>query len=125
MEGKMKTYTIALATRLKRKVFLAGNIPADVERLSREALNEEGIDIKETLFYDYGYVCCVNAPESIKPEAIAYTIRKSTSRPIREMYPELWAMPSLWNSKAYIEDGELTEAKKKNIEGYYQTLKSR
>ena len=38
----MSTYTIALATRLKRKVFRAGNIPVDVMEMIGDALRVNG-----------------------------------------------------------------------------------
>ena len=55
----MSTYTIALATRLKRKVFRAGNIPVDVMEMIGDALRVNGMHLDGHRFYDYGVVLCV------------------------------------------------------------------
>ena len=54
----MSTYTIALATRLKRKVFRAGNIPGDVMEMIGDALRLYGTPLDGYRFYDYGVVLC-------------------------------------------------------------------
>ena len=92
----MSTYTIALATRLKRKVFRAGNIPV-----------------------------CVECGGIAEAEKIAELIRKATSRPIRQKYPELWKMPSLWNQSPCIVEGKMDPENMEKIEEYYRNLKSR
>ena len=55
----MGTYTIALATRLKRKVFRAGNIPGDVLEMISTVLRQNDASLGGYRFYDYGVVLCV------------------------------------------------------------------
>lgn len=121
----MRTYTIALATRLKRKVFLAGNIPSDVKDIVEDALQKRDAHVKEMKFLPYGCICCVDVPEAIYPDRIAYLIRTSTSKPIRDKYPELWSMPSLWNRKTFIREGMITEDAVREINEFYDSLKTR
>ena len=103
----MSTYTIALATRLKRKVFRAGNIPVDVMEMIDDALRVNGTHLDGHRFYDYGVVLCVECGGIAEAEKIAELIRKATSRPIRQKYPELWKMPSLWNQSPCIVEGKM------------------
>lgn len=121
----MNTYTIALATRLKRKVFRAKNIPPEVLRIADAYLARNGIKLLQHRFYDYGFVLnveCVSAEQAID---IATGIRMETSRPIRELYPELWRMPSLWNNQPLVLEGSMTKENNNKIEKYYDGLKSR
>jgi hypothetical protein len=59
----MKAYTIALATRLKRRIFNAGNIPLDVIGLIRDVLKERGLALSGYKFYDYGVVLCLECTD--------------------------------------------------------------
>ena len=121
----MSTYTIALATRLKRKVFRAGNIPVDVMEMIDDALRVNGTHLDGHRFYDYGVVLCVECGGIAEAEKIAELIRKATSRPIRQKYPELWKMPSLWNQSPCIIEGKMDPENIEKIEEYYRNLKSR
>ena len=76
-------------------------------------------------FYDYGVVLCVECGGIAEAEKIAELIRKATSRPIRQKYPELWKMPSLWNQSPCIVEGKMDPENIEKIEEYYRNLKSR
>ena len=80
----MGTYTIALATRLKRRVFRAGNIPVDVMEMIGDVLRSNGTPLGEHRFYDYGVVLCVECGGMTEAERVAELVRKATSRPIRQ-----------------------------------------
>ena len=121
----MSTYTIALATRLKRKVFRAGNIPGDVMEMIGDALRLYVTPLDGYRFYDYGVVLCVECGGMTEAERIAELVRKATSRPIRQKYPELWKMPSLWNQTPCIVEGKMDPKNMEKIEEYYRNLKSR
>ena len=121
----MSTYTIALATRLKRKVFRAGNIPVDVMEMIGDALRVNGMHLDGHRFYDYGVVLCVECGGIAEAEKIAELIRKATSRPIRQKYPELWKMLSLWNQSPCIIEGKMDPENMEKIEEYDRNLKSR
>ena len=121
----MGTYTIALATRLKRRVFRAGNIPVDVMEMIGDVLRSNGTPLDEHRFYDYGVVLCVECGGMTEAERVAELVRKATSRPIRQKYPELWKMPSLWNQTPCIVEGKMDQKNMEKIEEYYRNLKSR
>ena len=121
----MGTYTIALATRLKRKVFTAGNISKDVLEKAEDVFAESGVLLKDHRFYDYGVAFCVECRDRDEALGTADRIRKATSRPIRQMYQELWRMPSLWNQTPFVAEGNLGEENLKRIDKYYDGLKSR
>ena len=121
----MGTYTIALATRLKRKVFRAGNIPGDVLEMIGTVLRQNDASLGGYRFYDYGVVLCVEYGGIAEAEKIAEVIRKTTSRPIRQKYPELWKMPSLWNQSPCIVEGDMDPDNMQKIEEYYRMLKTR
>ena len=121
----MGTYTIALATRLKRRVFRAGNIPVDVMEMIGDVLRSNGTPLGEHRFYDYGVVLCVECGGMTEAERVAELVRKATSRPIRQKYPELWKMPSLWNQTPCIVEGKMDPKNMEKIEEYYRNLKSR
>ena len=71
----MGTYTIALATRLKRKVFRAGNIPGDVLEMISTVLRQNDASLGGYRFYDYGVVLCVECGGIAEAEKIAEVIR--------------------------------------------------
>ena len=121
----MSTYTIALATRLKRKVFRAGNIPGDVMEMIGAVLKQSDASLDGYRFYDYGVVLCVECGGFTEAEKIAEVIRKTTSRPIRQKYPELWKMPSLWNQSPCIVEGNMGPDNMEKVEEYYRRLKTR
>lgn len=121
----METYTIALATRLKRKVFRARNIPDDVIAIAREEVSRQNAALISYEVFDYGivlYVVCRDRDAAIQ---IADSVRRATSGPIRHKYPELWKMPSLWNSRPLIEEGGAGPGNDKKVSEYYESLKSR
>ena len=121
----MSTYTIALATRLKRRVFRARNIPGDVLRLTSEFLDKNGIKLTQHEFLDYGFVMCVECENREQAEWVAAGVRKATSRPVRDLYPELWSMPSLWNSRPLVIEGGISHENMEKMREYYEKLKSR
>lgn len=121
----MKTYTIVLATRLKRRVFRAKNIPRDVQGLISEYLDKNGIKISQCKFYDYGFILSIECNDRKQAEKTAAGIRMATSKPIRSLYPELWQMPSLWNSKPLILEGGMSAENIKKAETYYDNLRTR
>lgn len=121
----MSIYTIAMATRLKRKVFRSRNIPHDVIVLGQNAFAKEGAELKGYRFYDYGVVMCVECGSKEHALRIANSFRMATSGPVRKEYPELWRMPSLWNSRPLIEEGGMSTENIKRAEEYFESLKSR
>ena len=120
-----KTYSIAIASRLKRRIFLAGNIPSEFLRLAKAALNENLISIQQYRFYDYGVLLQLNMPDEMSPETAAALIRSSTSKPLRTTFSELWPLPSLWTRKCFIKAGELDGLFVQEAEDFFASLKNR
>ena len=121
----MEIYTIAFATRLKRRVFRAKNIPPDVEALVNTYLSKNGKKPERYIFCDYGMVLSIGCENAGQAGALAAGIRRATSKPVRSLYPELWSMPSLWNSRPLILKGGTDEKNMTKIREYYESLKSR
>ena len=118
-------YTVALATRLKRKVFLAGNIPVACEAMIRDIVAEEGVTIHSIRFYPYGVLMELESGADKTLDQIITAIRKGTSRKIRIMFPELHRMPSFWTEKYWSAEGGLSDDTVESAEKYFASLKAR
>ena len=122
----MRTLSIALATRLRRKIFSAGNIPTVVIQLVKEALSEMDCLLTDFAFVsEYGLLLEISAPDNLEPEKISFSLRTYTSKRIRNKFPELWSMPSLWTRRFYSEENAFSDAFKENAERFFFTVKTR
>ena len=119
------TYTIVLATRLKRRVFQSRRIPVEVVSMAEEVIAGEGAGLLGNEFCDYGISLFVKCESMEKAREIANRIRRATSGPIRAKYPELWKMPSLWNRNPLVFEGDMTPENRTRVTEYYESLKSR
>ena len=118
-------YIVAMATRLKRKVFLSGNIRADISNMVRIAADENGCVVKELMFRDYGIAVLLECEDRRAAEQVVRGIRYSTSGTIRRRYPELWGMPSFWTRKTLILETDGWKDSMEEIDRFYASLKSR
>lgn len=118
-------HSIILATRLKRKIFLAGSIPPYVRECAEAALSDARCVLRDIQFFDFGCIFYVDAPDTVSSEEIARTIRIGTSKPVRERFMELWSIPSLW-TKRFCDAGDASaeDARAKAAE-FFATVKSR
>lgn len=117
--------TIALATRLKRKVFLAKGIEQRAELLIKEASLNLPLDLIQLDFLPYGFILTASNPKGLATEDIAYYLRKATSSALRHEYPELQSMPSLWTRDFFTCSGGTTESVNEKIRLFYDGIKSR
>ena len=114
----------SVSDQIKKKG-LQGRKYSRVMEMIGDALRVNGMHLDGHRFYDYGVVLCVECGGIAEAEKIAELIRKATSRPIRQKYPELWKMPSLWNQSPCIVEGKMDPENMEKIEEYYRNLKSR
>lgn len=119
------TVTIALATRLKRRIF-SGDAVADLtKRLIEKEAADLQLQIRYIKFLDYGLIITICSHEKMDAEEIVYRFRKCTSSVLRDVFPELKSMPSVWNRNFLLEKGVLDENKQKDIDEFYFSLKAR
>lgn len=124
----METYTystIAMCTRLKKKVFLAKGIAEQFLEIITVRILKKGVKITSAEFLPYGVVLEIEHPESLDMKALIREIRLATSKPLRDTYMELWHMPSLWVRDYYFKNSCRTEDVNNEIQAYYNKQKSR
>lgn len=121
----MNIYTVALATRLKRRVFAAGGIPPFFEKNITVVFSGNGITLKSIRFLDYGVVMEIGSDEELERGRISNLIRRGTSSLIRNEFSELMALPSLWTRQIYFEKGCLDDEKEACIKAFYDSLRTR
>jgi|GEM_PF-4755876 len=121
----MYDYTVALATRLKRKVFAAGAIAETFEKILTVKISAEGMSLISLKTLEYGAVIELSSPFPVQESSISRLIRISTSAPLRYEFPDLWSLPSLWTKRIYFASGFLNEEKKQEIDAFFDSIKTR
>ena len=117
--------TIAMCTRLKKKVFLAKGIAEQFLEIITVRILKKGAKITSAEFLPYGVVLEIRHPESLDTKTLVREIRFATSKPLRDTYMELWHMPSLWIRDYYLKNSCRTEDVNNEIQAYYNKQKSR
>ncbi len=118
------TYTIAISTRLRRKIFSDVRVRECFQSLLPVALSGEEITVLSTVFRDDGVILSVRG-EDLDPEYLSAIIRHRTSGRIRELYPEFQSMPSLWTKRVFFVSGEYSERVGEEIESFFDGIKKR
>lgn len=118
-------FYIAIATRLKRKIFLAGNITESVRKETYDAAEKNKCRIINCQFRPYGMEFMLDCDTEQTAKQVVKCMRYATSGPVRKRYPELWKMPSLWARKYLIVETDGKFPPNKIVEEYYDSLKSR
>ena len=118
-------YIVAIATRLKRKVFLSKNICDDVLALSCRAAAECGINVISHAFVPYGMELVLDCTNEEDAKRAAKAIRYATSGTVRKRYPELWSMPSFWTRDCLVVKWSEEDEPREKINNFYASLKSR
>ena len=125
---KEQAYTIALATRLRRRVFTARGVAEHFEILLAELAESQGWKNLTVRFYDSGvHITLTVSGDSTSASGtdIADAIRTYTSGAIRRAFKELWAMPSLWTKRCYVEEGVGSEETEVKIQRFFETIPTR
>ncbi len=102
-----KTYTLVLATRLKRRIFTAGGVRAELEELAKRFCIEYEIGMVKLEILEYGCIFVYVCGDACRYDActIASRFRYFTSGKLRYDFAELWKMPSLWTKRCLIKEG--------------------
>lgn len=125
---KEQTYTIALATRLRRRIFAAKGVAEYLITLLTELAQSQGWKNLTVRFYDSGVRITLTVRDdsvSVSGANIADAIRIYTSGAIRRAFKELWAMPSLWTKRCYVEEGAGNEETEMNIQSFFEAIPTR
>ena len=120
----VRTYTIAMATRLRRKVFSSDLKREYFVSILPIALLGENIEVTDTVFRDDGVILCVRG-EEMDPDYVASVIRHRTSGRMRDSFEELFKMPSLWTKRVYSHTGKISDVPDGEIEEYYKSIRTR
>ena len=121
----MMVFTLTFVTRMKRKVFGAGEIRNEVRRLAEETAKEHGCVLDDIRFNQFSAIFQIRGPDDLEPRKIASAIRLSTSGKIRYEFSELWSMPSLWSTKYMYREGPVTQKVIDDAESFYKEFRSR
>lgn len=117
--------TIALCTRLRRKVFQITGSQEKVSEVLYAKAPQYGIEIIKLYFLDYGLIVELNNPDSLSTSDVAFFLRTSTSGLLRSAYPALSKMPSLWIRNYFCKNGYLTYDVWQETASFYENQKRR
>ena len=111
----MDQYTIILFTRLRRKVFNAGNVSARAVQLLKESM-PPGAYLLGYRVFPSALAFTVSTADGVRPDYVSYAVRKATSSELRSEFKELWKMPSLWTRAFSVTDREAASLSADDIE---------
>lgn len=104
-------YHFVFCTRYRRKIFIEPEIERRFDLLVQDVCG--GLDIQITSISrgeDYAHIS-LNAPPSLSPTDIMAKIKRTTSKKIREEFPHLQHLPSLWTRLYLVStDGVISES---------------
>ena len=119
------TFTITLVSRLKKRIFLGGNVCSEFLRLATEDLLTHQARLSNYKIYDYGVILEIDAPDELTPDQAARSVRLATSSPLRQTFQELWKMPSLWTREYRSFDGPINQDTINASEAFFDVTKTR
>lgn len=86
----------------RRKAVLVGNISHDCEVILRNTAESVRCKIENcTIMPDHVHLF-VSAPPTIAPHSLVKRLKGATSNYLRENYPQLKRLPTLWSSSYYV-----------------------
>lgn len=110
----MDHYTIVIHTRMRRKIFLAGNVSDRAVQLIVENA-PSGTYICGYRMFPNAAAISIYTTENTSPEKLCYVFRKATSSKLRKEFPELRKMPSIWTRKFNIVYKEAQDIQEEEI----------
>lgn len=119
-----QTYTLALASRLRRKIFSDEPVRAFFILQMFNALIGEGVVVVDTRFREDGVILTVRG-ENLDPDYIVAILRYRTSGTVRERFSKFSKMPSLWTKKCLCLNGELSNIPEEEIIEFFNSIKTR
>ncbi len=116
-------YHIVFCPRYRRKIFDVDGLEKRFKELTMQECKSNGIDIyKIECCTDYVYMYISVYPQQSIPEVVKL-IKGATSHKLREEFPELSAMPSLWTRNYFVSTDD--ELRLNTIEWYVNMQKKR
>lgn len=119
----MVNYHLVFCPRYRRKIFLIDGLEARFKELvSQICLQNEYDIIALECDKDHCHLF-VNVPPTVSPHMVAKTIKGATSRILKDEFPQLSRMPSLWTRSYFASTAGNVSSE--TIKRYIDTQKSR
>ncbi len=119
----MVNYHLVFCPRYRRKIFLIDGLEARFKELvSQICLQNEYDIIALECDKDHCHLF-VNVPPTVSPHMVAKAIKGATSRILRDEFPQLSRMPSLWTRSYFASTAGNVSSE--TIKRYIDTQKSR
>ena len=116
-------YHFVFCPRYKRKIFLIEGVEERFEYLTRKVCEKNGFEI---LYMECGedYVhLFLSSPPQWSPSDIVNAIKSASSRPLRDEFSLLTAMPSLWTRNFFVTTAD--NVSNRAIQKYVKAQKNR
>lgn len=119
----MVNYHLVFCPRYRRKIFLIDGLEARFKELVSQICLQNKYDII-ALECDKDHChLFVNVPPTVSPQMVAKAIKGATSRILRDEFPQLSRMPSLWTRSYFASTAGNVSSE--TIKRYIDTQKSR
>ncbi|MGN0255016.1 MAG: IS200/IS605 family transposase [Chordicoccus sp.] len=116
-------YHIVFCPRYRRKIFDIPNVEERFKALTRQECEKHGIEIiAMECHIDHVHMFISTYPQMSIPEAVKW-IKGATSHTLRDEFPELRRMPSLWTRSYFVSTAGNVSAD--TIRWYVETQKTR
>lgn len=116
-------YHLVFCPRYRRKIFLIPGVENSFKTHTARTCKEAGIRILAMECYIDHVHMFVDVPPQMSIPEILKVIKGSTSHTLREEFPQLAAMPSLWTRSYFVSTAGNVSAE--TIQGYVETQKTR
>lgn len=116
-------YHLVFCPRYRRKIFNIPGVEARFKKLAAEECARRGIDIiAMECHVDHVHMFVSAYPQQSIPDIVKW-VKGATSKSLREEFPQLEKMPSLWTRSYFV--GAAGEVSASTIEWYVKTQKTR
>lgn len=116
-------YHLVFCPRYRRKIFLIPGVENSFKTHTARTCKEAGIRILAMECHIDHVHMFVDVPPQMSIPEILKVIKGSTSHTLREEFPQLAAMPSLWTRSYFVSTAGNVSAE--TIQGYVETQKTR
>lgn len=115
-------YPIIWCPKYRRKI-LIGELAKELEILLKQKASELGIELEQCEIMDDHIHLFVRGARTIPISKIVQSLKGYSSRKLRQQFPALHALPSLWTRSYYCET--IGHISKETIEKYIKDQKTR
>lgn len=119
----MVNYHLIFCPRYRRKIFLIDGVETRFKELVRQICEQNDFDIIAMECDKDHCHLFVNTPPTVSPHMVMKAVKGGTSVILRQEFPELRKMPSLWTRSYFASTAG--DVSSETIERYIQTQKTR